>query len=68
MTALMSTKPGVFGKSEATAVPRSTLVEAIGARTTLHSTDTLSLATPWHEVVADLAAGTVFRLVPLGSE
>jgi hypothetical protein len=64
MAALMSTKPGVFGKSEATAVPRSTLIEALGARTTLYSTDTLSPATPWHEVVADLAAGTSFRLVP----
>jgi beta-lactamase superfamily II metal-dependent hydrolase len=63
MTALMSTKPGVFGKSEATAVPRSTLVEALGARTTLYSTDTLSPAMPWHEVVADFAAGTSFRLV-----
>jgi hypothetical protein len=35
MTALVSTKPGVFGKSEATAVPRLTFVEAHGARTML---------------------------------
>jgi hypothetical protein len=63
MTTLVSTKPGVFGKSEATAVPRLTFVEALGARAILFSTDILSLATPRHEVVADLAAGTSFRLV-----
>ncbi len=39
MTGLMSTRAGFHGESEATAVPRSTLVAALGERMTLLSTD-----------------------------
>ena len=42
MVALMSTLPGVHGKSEATAVPRGPLVEALGRRMDLVRTDDLA--------------------------
>lgn len=38
MRALISTKPGVHGKSPATAVPRKTLVAALDTRMKLYST------------------------------
>jgi len=41
MTALMSTMPKVHGESEATAVPRSTLVKALDRRMRLLRTDEL---------------------------
>jgi hypothetical protein len=39
--ALMSTRAGVHGKTEATAVPRATLVTALEERATLRSSETL---------------------------
>jgi hypothetical protein len=56
MTAVMSTKPGVHGDSPATAVPRKTLVAALDTRMTLYSTQSLTAAQPFYELVADLAS------------
>lgn len=55
MWALMSTKPGVHGDSEATKVPRATLVEALCTRATLYSTQDLAAESAFVELVADLA-------------
>lgn len=63
LTALMSTRRGVHGESVATAVPRSTLVNALREVADLHSTDDLPEGQMWVEVVSD-AAGGPFRLVP----
>jgi hypothetical protein len=41
LMALMSTRAGVHGKTEATAVPRATLVTALEERATLRSSETL---------------------------
>jgi hypothetical protein len=59
LVALMSTKPGVHGESEATAVPRRTLVAALDTLTEeqLYSTEGLTSETPWVEATADTAVG-----------
>jgi hypothetical protein len=62
MTALMSTLPGVHGKSEETAVPRETLITALDKRMTLHRTDHLD-GQPFIEVVGQTTGRTGFELV-----
>jgi hypothetical protein len=62
MTALMSTLPGVHGKSEETAVPRETLITALDKRMTLHRTDHLD-GRPFIEVVGQTTGRTGFELV-----
>jgi hypothetical protein len=62
MTALMSTRSEVHGKTPATAVPRDTLVEALRQVAQLLSTDQLPANQPFVEVVADASRGP-FRLV-----
>jgi hypothetical protein len=67
MSGLMSTLSGVHGESEATAVPRATLVTALGERMALVSTEGLPTGQPFALVEADLANGGDFRQVePLG--
>jgi hypothetical protein len=63
LTALMSTRPNVHGETEATAVPRATLVTALDQVATLISTDGLDQGEPFVEVVAD-ATGGPFTRVP----
>jgi hypothetical protein len=60
MWALLSTKPGVYGKTPATAVPRSTLVSALDTRMTLLSTEPLKSGHPYEELTANLRSGTGF--------
>ncbi|GAY16837.1 hypothetical protein [Mycobacterium sp. shizuoka-1] len=62
MTALMSTLPGVHGKSDETAVPRETLVTALDRRMTLHRTDALD-GEPFIEVVGPTSGRGGFELV-----
>jgi hypothetical protein len=65
MYALMSTKAGVHGKTEATKVPRKTLVAAIDTRMTaerfLKTTD-LPRNSWYVELKADLTAGKAFAV------
>ncbi len=63
MTALMSTLSGVHGESEATRIPRATLVEALAQRMTLHSTEDLPPERPFAEVVAELSSDGGFEQV-----
>lgn len=63
LTALMSTRPDVHGESEATAVPRATLVTALQQVATLISTDDLDQAEPFVEIVSDAAGGPFTRVV-----
>ena len=65
LVALMSTKPGVHGESEATAVPRRTLVAALDTLTNKHlySTDGLTGTRPWVEAVADTTAGRAITVI-----
>ncbi len=65
LTALMSTRTGVHGKTAATAVPRETLVNALRKVAELHSTADLPAGQKWVEVVSD-AGGGPFRLVEPG--
>jgi hypothetical protein len=63
MTALMSTKFGVHGKTEATKVPRKTLVAALDTRTepqNFYQTVELQRGVWWAEIGTDLTAGKVF--------
>ncbi len=64
MTILMSTRPGVHGDSEATKVPRQTLVDALSEIGRLFSTDDLDQGQPYLEVEADVTSGP-FRQVPV---
>jgi hypothetical protein len=57
LTSLMSTRPGVHGESEATAVPRQTLVDALRTVGPLHSTDDLDQNQPYLEVQAAVTGG-----------
>lgn len=66
MTALMSTKFNVYDDSEATTVPRQTLVDALKTRTTLFMTTDLEKAYGWYEVTADLRVGASFGLTGQG--
>jgi hypothetical protein len=63
ITALMSTLSGVHGESEATRVPRASLVEALSERMTLNSTESLPPEQPFAEVVADLSIDGGFQQV-----
>lgn len=63
MTALMSTLSGVHGRSEATKVPRATLVAALQRRMDLITTDKLPLDTPFREMVAPTSGNKPFALV-----
>lgn len=63
MTILMSTRPGVHGKTDATFVPRETLVTALQKVGTLFSTDDLVNGETYVEVEADVAKGP-FQQVP----
>ena len=63
LTILMSTRPGVHGESEATRVPRQTLVDALEEVGTLSSTDDLVEKETYVEVEADVTGGP-FRQVP----
>jgi hypothetical protein len=63
MTALMSTKFGVHGKTEATKVPRKTLVAALDTRITppsFYETTELKRGVWWSEIKADLSQGKAF--------
>lgn len=55
LTSAMSTLPGVHGESEATAVPRTTLCDALAALGTLHRTDTFPPGTIARELSASTA-------------
>ncbi len=67
MSALLSTLSGVHGETEATAVPRSTLVAALAERMSLTSTEDLAADEPYAELEGDVAGDGAFRLVrPLG--
>jgi hypothetical protein len=59
----MSTRPDVHGDTEATAVPRATLVTALQQVATLFSTDELDHGEPYVEVVSQ-ATGGPFERVP----
>lgn len=64
MIALMSTKFGVHGKTEATRVPRKTLVAALDTRMTpanFYTTTELLKRVWWAEIQADLTQGKTFR-------
>jgi hypothetical protein len=63
VTAMMSTLSGVFGKSEATKVPRSTLVTALTDHTNLLTTDGLPSAQPFISVGASTADDKPFELI-----
>ena len=65
MFGVMSTKANVHGDSVATAVPRKTLVAALDTRMTpnFFSTQTLTSAQPFYELVADLSTTTGFTKV-----
>jgi hypothetical protein len=69
LVALMSTKPGVHGKTEATRVPRRTLVAALDTRTEEHlfSTEGIIAEQPFVELVAELSEGPTFHTVTIGS-
>lgn len=62
MTALMSTREGVHGKTEATAVPRETLITALRQVAELHSTDDLNHGEEFIEIVADVTGGPFARV------
>lgn len=62
LIALMSTRPDVHGETEATAVPRATLVTALERVTTLMSTDDLDQGQPFVEVVSEATGGPFKRL------
>jgi hypothetical protein len=62
LTALMSTRPDVHGETEATAVPRATLVTALGQVATLISTDDLDQGQPFVEMLAETTGGPFTRV------
>lgn len=64
LTSLMSTRPGVHGDSEATAVPRQTLIDALKVVGPLLSTDDLDQDQAYLEVQAPVTGGP-FRLVEI---
>lgn len=64
MASLMSTQPEVHGKSEATKVPRATLVAALREVSDLYSTDDLDKGEEAIELVADIARGPFRRVLP----
>jgi len=62
LTAVMSTRPDVHGESEATAVPRTTLVTALQQVATLISTDDLDHGEPFVEIVSEATGGPFTRV------
>jgi hypothetical protein len=67
MVALMSTRAGVHGRSEATAVPRATLVAALKRRMTPYSTDeNFAPGQEFIEVAAPARGTDRFELVDQG--
>ena len=66
MTALMSTMGGVHGKSEATAVPRGPLVEALGRRMDLVRTDDLPAGEGSVAVTAPCSGDDPFEVLQRG--
>ena len=62
LTALMSTRPDVHGSTEATAVPRATLVTALEQVASLISTDDLDQGEAFVEVVAEPPRGPFARV------
>jgi hypothetical protein len=62
MTALMSTLAGVHGRSEATRVPRATLVAALQRRMTLVATDGMPSDIAFRELVAPTSGGKPFEV------
>lgn len=63
MVSLMSTMNNVYHKTEATTVPRKTLIEKLKERTTLVRTDTLPKSELFSEIEADLTSSQPFREV-----
>lgn len=63
LTALVSTRPDVHGETEATAVPRATLMTALAQVANVISTDDLDRGEAFVELVAD-ATGGPFTRVP----
>ncbi len=63
MVGLMSTMTGVHGRSEATRVPRATLVAALERRMTLLTTDGLPAGSDFIEVGASTARGRQFEVI-----
>lgn len=65
LVALMSTKPGVHGRSSSTSVPRKTLVAALDTRTRgrLYSSENLSAKRPFIELQMDLNSASEFSEV-----
>lgn len=59
----MSTSPDVHGESEASAVPKATLVTALEHAATLISTDDLNQGQTFVEVGAEVTGGP-FKPVP----
>jgi len=66
MLALLSTMPGVHGRSDATAVPRGPLVEALERRMTLVRTDELDSGPGFVTVAARCRADEPFTVRPEG--
>lgn len=64
VTSLMSTMPGVHGKSEATAVPRKALTDALERVGTLHRTDRLPSDRLFLEVSAPIDGDKPFTPTP----
>ena len=62
MAALLSTCAGVHGDSVATAVPRTSLLEALKEVADLYSTHLIPADQPFIEVVSEVTGGP-FRLV-----
>ena len=63
LTVLMSTLAGVHGKSEATRVPRATLVEALRRRGTLHSSEEMEDEQAFVTVSASTKGNAAFEVV-----
>jgi hypothetical protein len=64
MVGIMSTRPGVHGKTEATAVPRASLVSALEQRMTLVSTHRLAPESQVVELVAKTRGKKPFEQSP----
>lgn len=64
MMSLLSTRPGVHGKSTRTAVPRGPLVRALERRTTLVNTDSLGAGSEFVTVAAPCRGDEPFTVSP----
>ncbi len=63
LVAMMSTMPGVHGETPATAVPKQTLLDALGRCGPLYATNLLRTESRFVEVVAPLSGGHEFTPV-----